>query len=98
MSDALFDLPDPAPVEPYSCTGDAHSHRWLKFGRLGEKLGIVVDVAADGTVTISEQALDDLLKAGGFERHDPDLAEQANAKRKSWARSRLQDALNRGAR
>lgn len=85
-------------VEPWSCTGTAHEHRWIRFGRNGEREEAVVLVDADGHVDASEQLMAQLLADAGYAQHDPDPVEVEAAKRRSWARSRLQEALNRRAR
>lgn len=93
LDEALFALVEP-PQEPFSCTGTGHTHRWLRFGRNGEKQTVVIDVNAAGLVVCSEQAIVELLREAGFEHHDPDRVEESASARLSWARSRVQDQLN----
>lgn len=94
---ALFELPE-RPVEPSSCTGTPHRHRWIRFGRDGDRDEVLVEIQADGTVTFSEQAIALVLKQAGFVIADPNAVESAAARRLEWARSRLMDTLNRRAR
>lgn len=97
MSGALLDHEEPH-LEPSPCTGTAHEHRWLRFGKAGERYDLLIDVAADGTVTMSERAAEQLIRDAGYTQHDPDRVEVEARKRLDWARSRLQEALNRSGR
>lgn len=82
------------PAKPSSCTGQAHEHRWLRFGSTGEREEAVILVSGAGLVSVSEQLMEQLLGDGGWVLADPDPVEEAAAKRLAWARSRLQDGLN----
>lgn len=89
MSDALFDVPTAPPVEPYSCTGQPHEHRWLRFGPLGQRDEVQVFVDADGHVDCSEQALAVLLRDAGYQQQDPDAVETRTRRLRDRLHARL---------
>lgn len=55
------------------CPDVGHPHRWARPSPLGVAMVVAYDVAADGTVTLSEEAMSQLLRQAGFE---PTGAEQ----------------------
>lgn len=89
MTDALFDLHQGPPTEPYSCTGTAHEHRWIRFGARGQRDELVVFVDADGHIDASEQAMTTLLREAGFELHDPTPTDVARARLRTRLHARL---------
>lgn len=94
----LWDEITAAGTEPFPCTGTGHTHRWLRFKPNGVREEAQVLVSETGVVEVSEQAMEVLLREAGYLLADPEAVELAAEKRRSWARSRLQDALNRRAR
>lgn len=71
-----------------------HDHRWLWFGATGERDEFAFTVVG-GVVVVPEAELVQLLRRAGYKPADPDPVESAWLRRREWARSRLQDSLNR---